>query len=116
MVVDMPPPIPTAYYNSVGDAAFRKAPKAAGAWNFVSQELNSNVKYERFEDYFDATRKPNWKNLVFQIVPDETSRVAGLKTRRGRHRVRLERRRGPAVPGRLQQHDQGEQGHRQWPT
>jgi peptide/nickel transport system substrate-binding protein len=79
-VVDMPPPIPTNYYNTVGEDAFRKTPMAAGAWKFASQTLNSDVKYTRFEDYFDPTRKPNWKNLVFQIVPDETARVAGIKT------------------------------------
>jgi peptide/nickel transport system substrate-binding protein len=76
----MPAPIPTNYYNTVGDDAFRKAPMAAGAWKFASQTLNSDVKYTRFDDYFDPARKPNWKNLTFQIVPDETARVAGMKT------------------------------------
>ncbi len=80
MVSDMPPPIATEYYNKVGDAEFRKSPIAAGAWKFVSQALNSDVKYERFDDYWDASRKPNFKNLTFQIVPDESSRVAGVKT------------------------------------
>ena len=80
LVTDMPAPIPTAYYNQVGDAEFRKKPMAAGAWKFVSQTLNSDVKYERFDDYWDASRKPNFKNLTFQIVPDESSRVAGVKT------------------------------------
>jgi peptide/nickel transport system substrate-binding protein len=79
-VTDMPAPIPTAYYNQVGDAAFRKAPMAAGAWKFVSQTLNADVKYERFDDFWDPSRKPNWKNLTYQLVPDESSRVAGLKT------------------------------------
>jgi peptide/nickel transport system substrate-binding protein len=79
-VVDLPAPIPTGYYNQVGEDAFRKAPMSCGAWKFVSQTLNSDVKYTRFDDYFDAARKPNWKNLTFQIVPDETARVAGIKT------------------------------------
>jgi peptide/nickel transport system substrate-binding protein len=52
----------------------------AGAWKFVSQELNSNVTYERFDDYFDDSRKPNFAKLVYQIVPDESSRVAGMQT------------------------------------
>ncbi len=80
LVSDSPPPIPTGYYNKVGDAAFRKNPMSCGAWKFVSQELNANVKYERFEEYFDPKRKPNWKKLVYAIVPDESSRVAGIKT------------------------------------
>jgi peptide/nickel transport system substrate-binding protein len=80
LVTDMPAPIATAYYNQVGDAEFRKKPIAAGAWKFVSQTLNADVKYERFDDYWDPSRKPNFKNLTFQIVPDESSRVAGVKT------------------------------------
>jgi peptide/nickel transport system substrate-binding protein len=80
LVSDMPAPIPTAYYNQVGDAEFRKKPMAAGAWKFVSQSLNADVRYERFDDFWDDTRKPNFKNLVFQIVPDESSRVAGIQT------------------------------------
>lgn len=80
LVSDMPPPIPTGYYNEVGDAAFREQPMAAGAWKFVSQSLNTDVRYERFDDFWDASRKPNFRQLVFQIVPDESSRVAGLQT------------------------------------
>lgn len=80
LVVDMPAPIATDYYTKVGDAEFRKKPIAAGPWKFVSQELNANVKYDRHEDYFDLARKPNWKKLVYAIVPDESSRVAGIKT------------------------------------
>ncbi len=79
-VVDMVPPIATDYYNTVGDAKFKTNPVCAGAWKFVSQELNANVKYERFDDYFDPARKPNWKKLVYAIVPDESSRVAGIQT------------------------------------
>jgi peptide/nickel transport system substrate-binding protein len=80
LVVDLPPPIPTGYYNEVGDAEFRLKPMAAGPWKFVSQELNVNVEYERHEEYFDQARKPNWRKLVYAIVPDESSRVAGMRT------------------------------------
>jgi peptide/nickel transport system substrate-binding protein len=79
-VVDMPPPIATDYYNKVGDAAFKTNPVAAGPWKFVSQELNANVKYDRFDDYWDAAHRPNWRKLVYAIVPDESSRVAGIQT------------------------------------
>ncbi|MGF1598353.1 MAG: ABC transporter substrate-binding protein [Acidimicrobiales bacterium] len=80
LVVDLPPPIATDYYNTVGDAEFRLKPVAAGPWKFVAQELNANVQYERFDDYFDPARKPNWRKLVYAIVPDESSRVAGVRT------------------------------------
>jgi peptide/nickel transport system substrate-binding protein len=80
LLSDMPVPIPTAYYNEVGEEGFRAKPMQAGAWKFVSQELNSNVTYERFDDFFDKSRLPNFANLVYQIVPDESSRVAGMQT------------------------------------
>jgi len=80
LVVDMPAPIPTEYYNEVGDQGFREMPMAAGPWKFVSQELNANVRYERHDDYFDLERKPNWRELVYAIVPDESSRVAGIRS------------------------------------
>jgi len=80
LVVDMPAPIATAYYTKVGDAAFKANPVAGGPWKFVSQELNANVKYDRFDDYWDVAHRPNWKKLVYAIVPDESSRVAGIQT------------------------------------
>jgi peptide/nickel transport system substrate-binding protein len=80
LLSDMPVPIPTDYYNEVGEEGFRAHPMQAGAWKFVSQELNSNVTYERFDDYFDESRRPNFSKLVYQIVPDESSRVAGMQT------------------------------------
>jgi peptide/nickel transport system substrate-binding protein len=80
LVVDMTPPIASDYYNKVGDAAFKAHPICTGPWKFVSQELNANVKYDRHDDYWDATRKPNWPHLTYAIVPDESSLVAGVKT------------------------------------
>ncbi len=80
MLAALPVPIPTDYYNSVGEEGFRKNPKAAGAWMFVEQELNASITYERFEDYFDESRKPNFTRLVYQIIPDESSRLAAVRT------------------------------------
>jgi peptide/nickel transport system substrate-binding protein len=80
LLSDMPVPIPTDYYNEVGEEGFRAHPMQAGAWKFVSQELNSNVTYERFDDYFDESRMPNFQKLVYEIVPDESSRLAGMQT------------------------------------
>jgi peptide/nickel transport system substrate-binding protein len=80
LVVDMTPPIATEYYNRVGEDEFKKNPVCTGPWKFVSQELNSNVKYDRHDDFWDVNRRPNWKKLVYSIVPDESARVAGMKT------------------------------------
>lgn len=77
---DLPAPIPTQYYTKTGDAEFRKKPLAAGAFRFTTQELNASMSFEAFDGYWDATRKPNFKNLILKIVPEESTRVAGLKT------------------------------------
>ncbi|MFV0260499.1 MAG: ABC transporter substrate-binding protein [Acidimicrobiales bacterium] len=80
LLSDMPPPIPTDYYNEVGEEGFRAKPIAAGAWKFESQELNASITYSRFDDFFDESRKPNFEHLVYKIIPDESARVAGLQT------------------------------------
>lgn len=80
LVEDMPAPIPTDYYNEVGEDGFRSHPMAAGPFKFVSQELNASVTYERHDDYWDTENRPNFQNLVFEIIPDESSRVAGIQT------------------------------------
>jgi peptide/nickel transport system substrate-binding protein len=78
MLDDLPYPIATDYYNKVGDDQFRKLPIAAGAWRFVSVQTNQRLSFQRFDDYFDKSRLPNFKNLNLLIVPEESSRVAGI--------------------------------------
>lgn len=80
MLGELPVPIPTDYYNEVGEEGFRERPMAAGAWKFVEQELNASITYERFDDFFDDDRKPNFRNLIYEIIPDESSRLAGIRT------------------------------------
>ena len=79
MLEDIPTPLPTAYYNQMGDAAFRKQPMAAGAFKFVSQQINVGMTFERFDDFWDKSRVPNFKTMKLLIVPDESTRVAGLE-------------------------------------
>ncbi|WP_432974505.1 ABC transporter substrate-binding protein [Dactylosporangium sp. CA-233914] len=76
--LDTPPPVATAYYNKVGEQDFRKRPVAAGQFKLVSQKYNDSVTLERFDDFWDSDRKPNFKTLVVKIVPEESSRIAGL--------------------------------------
>lgn len=75
----LPAPIPTAYYMQVGDTQFGNAPMAAGAFKFVSQQPNQNIILEKFDGYWDSSRTPNFKTLHFQVIPDESTRVAGLQ-------------------------------------
>ncbi|MFC4943774.1 ABC transporter substrate-binding protein [Pseudonocardia sp. GCM10023141] len=75
---ELPVPIPTAYYEQVGNAEFGKRPLGAGAFKFVSQQIHGSVTMERFDGYFDKSRMPNFKTLKMLIIPDESARIAGL--------------------------------------
>jgi peptide/nickel transport system substrate-binding protein len=80
MLDDLPVPIPTGYYHQVGDAQFRLHPMAAGPYKFVSQQLNVNMIFERFDGFWDPTRMPNFKTLTLLLLPEESSRLAGLQS------------------------------------
>jgi peptide/nickel transport system substrate-binding protein len=80
MLDDLPIPVATDYYNTVGEAGFRKAPIAAGPFKFASQVLNQSMTFTRFDNFWDPTRTPNFKTLVLLLLPQESSRVAGLQS------------------------------------
>jgi hypothetical protein len=79
MLDDLPIPVATAYYQSVGEAEFRKKPVAAGPYKFASQALNQSMTFSRFDDFWDSTRIPNFKTLNLLILSEESSRIAGLQ-------------------------------------
>ncbi|WP_166463044.1 ABC transporter substrate-binding protein [Amycolatopsis acidicola] len=78
--VDTPPPIATAYYQRVGEQAFRARPVAAGPFRFAAQRVNDSITLQRFDEFWDHTRIPNFATLVLKILPQETTRIAGLQT------------------------------------
>jgi peptide/nickel transport system substrate-binding protein len=80
MLDDLPVPIPTDYYNRVGEAEFRLRPMAAGPFTVVAQAVNDRITFQRFPNYFDSRNAPNFKNFILTIVPEESTRVAGLQT------------------------------------
>jgi ABC-type transport system substrate-binding protein len=80
MLDDLPIPIPTGYYNSVGDDHFTNFPMAAGPFKFKTQSLNQSMTFERFDDFWDPTRIANFKTLNLLLLPEESTRIAGLQT------------------------------------
>jgi peptide/nickel transport system substrate-binding protein len=80
MLDDMPPPIPTAYYNKVGEQGYRSQPLGAGAFRFVSQVVNDSMTFQRFDDFWDKSRLPNFKTMILKLLPEEATRVSGLQT------------------------------------
>jgi peptide/nickel transport system substrate-binding protein len=77
---DMPVPIPTKYYQQVGDKGFRAKPMAAGSFKFAAQALNRSMTFERFDDFFDADRIANFKTLELRLITDEAARVAAMQS------------------------------------
>jgi peptide/nickel transport system substrate-binding protein len=69
--------VPKKYVESVGDEGFKRAPIGAGPYKFVSLSPGVELVLEAFRDYW--RRVPSVKNLVFRVIPDETTRLAALK-------------------------------------
>lgn len=65
------------YIGEVGDEEFRKNPIGAGPFKFVEAKLDERIVLERFEEYYGDIAKV--KNLVFDVIPETSSRVAALQ-------------------------------------
>lgn len=72
------PIYPPKYLEEVGSEGFSKHPVGTGPYRLVRWDDNEHV-FERNEDYFvGAQAKPEIKNLIVRIYPEESSRVAAL--------------------------------------
>jgi peptide/nickel transport system substrate-binding protein len=69
--------VPKAYVEKVGDDGFLKHPIGAGPYKFVSFTPGIELVLEAFEGYWRKT--PAVKRLIMKSIPDESTRLAGLK-------------------------------------
>jgi peptide/nickel transport system substrate-binding protein len=69
--------VPKKYVESVGDEGFKRAPIGAGPYRFVSFSPGVELVLEASREYW--RRVPSVKNLIFRVIPDETTRLAALK-------------------------------------
>jgi len=69
--------IPKAYLEEVGDEEFRENPIGAGPFKFVEANLDDRIVLEKFEDYYGGA--PNIDFLVFDVIPETSSRVSALQ-------------------------------------
>src|SRR5207237_3414994 len=69
--------VPKKYVEKVGDAGFNKHPIGAGPYKFVSFTPGIELVLEAFEGYW--RKSPAVKRVVMKSIPDETTRLAGLK-------------------------------------
>ena len=56
---------------------FKRAPIGAGPYRFVSFSPGVELVLEASREYW--RRVPSVKNLIFRVIPDETTRLAALK-------------------------------------
>ena len=69
--------VPKNYFEKVGADGFKKHPIGAGPYKFVSNKPGIELVMEANEEYW--RKVPSVKRLVFQSIPEATTRLAMLK-------------------------------------
>ena len=70
--------VPKKYIERVGDDGFKKHPIGAGPYKFVSQKEGVELTLEAYEGYW--RKVPHVKTLVMRSIPEDSTRLAMLKT------------------------------------
>jgi peptide/nickel transport system substrate-binding protein len=70
--------VPKKYLEQVGEDGFQKAPVGLGPYKFVSYTPGGELVLEAYAGYW--RKVPYIKRLIIKGVPDETARLALLKT------------------------------------
>ena len=71
--------MPKKYIETVGVDGFRKNPVGSGPWKIVKNVPGDRIEYEAV-DYDHWRGKPHFKRLVLLLVPEESTRVAMVRT------------------------------------
>lgn len=70
--------VPKKYVEQVGDDGFKKHPIGAGPYKFVSQKQGWELVLEAHEGYW--RKMPHVQRLIMRSIPDDSTRLAMLKT------------------------------------
>ena len=71
--------VPKDYYERVGKDAFMKRPIGSGPYKWHSQEVGSFIKLEATDKHW-RDGVPKYKYMTYLIIPEESTRIAMLKT------------------------------------
>ncbi len=71
--------VPKDYYEKVGKDEFFKRPIGSGPYKFHSQSVGSFIKLEATERHW-RDGVPKYKYMTYLIIPEESTRLAMLKT------------------------------------
>lgn len=70
--------MPKNYIEKVGADGFRKKPIGSGPWRFVRSVPGDRIEYEAVVGHWRGT--PNYKRLTLLLVPEESTRIAMVRT------------------------------------
>lgn len=71
--------MPKDYIEKVGDQEFRRKPIGSGPWRFVRSVSGDRIEFEAV-DYPHRRGTPHFKNLQILLVPEESTRIAMVRT------------------------------------
>ncbi len=71
--------VPKDYYEKVGKDEFAKHPIGSGPYKFHSQQVGSFIKLEATDKHW-RDGEPKYKYMTFLIIPEESTRMAMLRT------------------------------------
>ena len=71
--------MPKAYIEKVGEEEFRRKPIGSGPWRFVRSVPGDRIEFEAV-DYPHWRGTPHFKNLHILLVPEESTRIAMVRT------------------------------------
>src|SRR6266704_2953508 len=70
--------LPKKYIEQVGDDGFARKPVGSGPYKFVEQVTGSHIKLAAVDNHW-RIGTPKYRNMVFKLVPEETTRLALLR-------------------------------------
>jgi peptide/nickel transport system substrate-binding protein len=71
--------MPKAYIEKVGEEEFRRKPIGSGPWRFVRNVPGDRIEFAAV-DYPHWRGTPHFKNLQILLVPEESTRIAMVRT------------------------------------
>jgi peptide/nickel transport system substrate-binding protein len=70
--------MPKTYIEKVGEEEFRKKPVGSGPWKFVRNVPGDRIEFTAVAKHWRGT--PHFKDLTILLVPEESTRVAMVRT------------------------------------